>query len=172
MKRSDQQIKICTLFRACRNDSFLMVTVMELRPTEPKADPSRDPIEVRLTGVLVSRDLIFTTKIKGTAADLGYAMLVASTQSQAESMIRTYRPPVVLVDLTAGDMAQSDALSVYQGLAGAGAWLIAFGPHVDVDALAAAKAAGFHVVLPRSIFTAKLPEFLHRYFSETRARSD
>jgi hypothetical protein len=58
-------------------------------------------------------------------------------------------------------------LRAYQALAGADAWLIAFGPHVDVDALAAAKAVGFHIVLPRSIFTAKLPEFLDRYFSQS-----
>jgi len=140
---------------------------MELLPSELNPDCPGDPIRVRLTGVLVSRDLIFITKIKGSAADLGYAMLVASTQSQAESMIASCRPPVILVDLTGGRMAESGALRAYQAVAGADAWLIAFGPHVDVDALAAAKAVGFHVVLPRSIFTAKLPEFLDRYFSQT-----
>jgi hypothetical protein len=171
MRRSDQQVKMGSLFQACGNDFSLMVTVMELRPSKLKPDLPRDPIDVRLTGLLVSRDLIFTTKIKGTAADLGYAMLVASTQSQAESMLTTYRPLVVLVDLTAGEMAESGALRAYQELAGAEAWLIAFGPHVDVDALATAKAVGFHVVLPRSIFTARLPEFLHRYFSQAPGRS-
>jgi hypothetical protein len=140
---------------------------MEILPSELNPDVPDDPIRARLTGLLVSRDLIFTTKIKGTAADLGYTMLVASTQSQAESTIARCRPPVILVDLTAGQMAESGALRAYQVLAGADAWLIAFGPHVDGDALAVAKAVGFHVVLPRSIFTAKLPEYLDRYFSQT-----
>jgi DNA-binding NarL/FixJ family response regulator len=140
---------------------------MERLPSELQPDLQGVPLRDRLTGLLVSRDLIFITKIKGTAADLGHAMLVASTQSQAESMIASCRPTVVLVDLTGGQMAGSGALRAYQSLAGADAWLIAFGPHVDVDALAAAKAAGFHAVLPRSIFTAKLPEFLDRYFTQT-----
>jgi hypothetical protein len=142
---------------------------MEILPSKLNPDFPGDPIGVRLTGLLVSRDLIFTTKIKGTAADLGYAMLVASTQLQAESIIASCRPPVILVDLTGGQMAGSGALRAYQALAGADAWLIAFGPHVDVEALAAAKAVGFHVVLPRSIFTAKLPEFLVQYFSQAPA---
>jgi hypothetical protein len=153
------------LFRESFDDFFLMVTVMELHPNELKPDLPRDPIEVGLTGLLVSRDLIFTTKIKGTAAELGYAMLVASTLSQAESMIATYQPAVVLVDLTAGEMAESAALRVYQELVGANSWLIAFGPHVDSGALAAARTVGFHVVLPRSTFTSKLPELLRRYFN-------
>jgi hypothetical protein len=139
---------------------------MQRRPREPKPDLPGNPLRVRLPGLLVSRDLIFITKIKGTAADLGHAMLVASTQSQAESMIASYRPPVILVDLTGGQMAGSGALRAYQSLAGSDAWLIAFGPHVDVDALASAQSAGFHVVLPRSLFTAKLPELLRQYFSQ------
>ena len=144
---------------------------MDRLPSELKPDPPGDPLRDRLTGLLVSRDLIFITKIKGTAADLGHEMLVASTQSQAESMIASCRPTVVLVDLTGGQMAGSGALRAYESLAGAYAWLVAFGPHVDVDALAAAKAVGFHVVLPRSIFTAKLPEFMDHYFSQTPERN-
>ena len=142
-----------------------MVTVMELDPSELQFDPSCSLTKVGLSGLLLSRDLIFITKIKGTAASLGHSMLVAGTQSQAISMITTYRPPVVLVDLTAGEMAASAALKTYKELAGADAHLVAFGPHVDEDALAAAEAAGFHGVLPRSVFTAKLPELLRRYFS-------
>ena len=143
-----------------------MVTVMELRPSQLKPELPHNPIEVGLSGLLVSRDLFFITKIKATAAQLGYPMLVASTQSQASSMITTYRPRVVLVDLTAGELAKSGALKAYQELVAVDAWLIAFGPHVDVDALATAQSAGFHVVLPRRLFTAKLPELLRQYFSQ------
>ena len=35
-------------------------------------------------GLLLSRDLIFTSKIKGTAAELGYPMMVAGDDSQAQ----------------------------------------------------------------------------------------
>lgn len=107
------------LFEAFHVDFYFMVTLMELDPSELQFDPSCSLNKVGLSGLLLSRDLIFITKIKGTAASLGHSMLVAGTQSQAISMITTYRPPVVLVDLTAGEMAASTALKTYKELAGA-----------------------------------------------------
>ena len=62
------------------------------------------------------------------------------------------------------------ALNTYQSLAGSDAWFVAFGPHVEADSLAAAKAAGCQVVLPRSKFTAELPELMQRYFSRPAGR--
>jgi DNA-binding NarL/FixJ family response regulator len=158
-------------FQVLREAFFPMVIVMEPHPSELQSDPSYSLIKVGSSGVLVSRDLIFITKIKGTAASLGYSMLVAGTQSQAMSMITTYRPAVVLVDLTAGEMAASMALKAYKELAGVNVRLIAFGSHVDADALAAAEAAGFHGALPRSVFTAKLPELLRQYFSQVPGKN-
>jgi hypothetical protein len=132
-----------------------------LRPMAAGSEP---------TGLLLCRDLIFTSKIKGTAADLGYSLMVASSDLQARSMIEMYSPRVVLVDLTAGDLVAPRALMSYQELARSTAWFVAFGSHVDVDKLVAAKAAGCHVVLPRSRFTAELPTLLRRYFCEPARR--
>jgi hypothetical protein len=146
-------------------DFFLLVTVMELLPSESKPDLPPTSASFGPTGLLLCRDLIFTTKVKGTAADLGYPILVASAESQAKFMIETYRLRVVFVDLTAGEMATPGALSAYQELAGPNVWFVAFGPHVEVDTLAAAKAAGCHLVMPRSKFAAELPALIRRYFS-------
>ena len=112
------------------------------------------------------RDLIFITKVKETAVDLGYSVIVASTESQAKSMIKEHRPTVVLIDVTAGEAAAPSAMRAYQELAGVGVWFVAFGPHVEVDVLAAAKAAGCHVVMPRSRFVAELPRLIQRFFSQ------
>ena len=117
-------------------------------------------------GLLLSRDLIFTSKIKGTAAELGYLMMVAGTDLQAHSMIETYRPSVVLVDLNAGDLVAPAALISYQKLAGPDTWFVAFGSHVDAEGLRAARDAGCHIVLARSRFAAELPALLRRFFSE------
>jgi hypothetical protein len=147
------------------DDFFLLVTVMELLPSESKPVLPSTSGSFGPTGLLLCRDLIFTTKVTGTAAELGYPMLVASAESQAKLMIETYRPQVVFVDLTAGEMAAPGALSAYQKLAGPNAWFVAFGPHVEADTLAAAKAAGCHVVMPRSKFAAELPALMRQYFS-------
>jgi hypothetical protein len=137
---------------------------MELLPSEPKPVLPPTSAPFGLTGLLLCRDLIFTTKVKATAAELGYPILVASAESQAKLMIKTYQPRVVFVDLTAGEMAAPGALSAYQELADPNVWFVAFGPHVEADTLNAAKAAGCQVVMPRSKFAAELPELMRRYF--------
>ena len=41
---------------------------------------------------------------------------------------------------------------------------LAFGSHVDTDALASAAASGCDPVMPRSKFSAELPDLIRRYF--------
>jgi len=140
---------------------------MEPPRNEPQPVPSPDPplAEPGPTGLLLCRDLIFTTKVRGTAEALSYRILVASDQSLVMSLIERWHPRVVFVDLTAGEVAAPGALIAYQKLAGPDAWFVAFGPHVEEDALVAAKAAGCQVVMPRSKFSAELPELMRRYFN-------
>ena len=141
---------------------------MEPPRTEPQPVPTPDPSssEPRPTGLLLCRDLIFTTKVRGTAEALGYRILVASDESLVTSLIERWHPRVVFVDLTAGELASPGALIAYQKLAGPDVWFVAFGPHVEADALDAAKAAGCQVVMPRSKFSAELPELMRRYFNQ------
>jgi len=118
-------------------------------------------------GLLLSRDLIFTTKIKATAAELGYQIQVATDAIMAKSLIREQRPRVVLVDLASGDLCAVSALRAYREVAGSGTWFVAFGPHVDAAALAAAKAAGCQAAITRSKFASELPELIQLYFSRS-----
>ncbi|HEX8203363.1 MAG TPA: response regulator [Isosphaeraceae bacterium] len=113
-------------------------------------------------GLLLSRDLIFTSKVTGTARELGHRVMVAGNPTLAAAMIEQWRPKVVFVDLAAGDLVGPAALLAYQGLASATAF-VAFGSHVDTATLDAARAAGCDPVLPRSRFTAELPELIRRY---------
>jgi len=63
---------------------------------------------------------------------------------------------VVIADLGALGV---DPAAAVRALVGAGKTVLAFGPHVQGEMLAEARAAGA-VVLPRSIFLARLPELL------------
>jgi hypothetical protein len=63
---------------------------------------------------------------------------------------------VVIADLDA--LGAEPALAV-RALVSAGATVLAFGPHVEGERLAAARSAGA-VVLPRSAFLERLPELL------------
>jgi DNA-binding NarL/FixJ family response regulator len=131
------------------------------------AIPSRACAKTDSCGLLLSRDLIFTTKIKETAAELGHRIEVARDAKTAEALIAEQRPQVVLIDLTAGDLCARAALDVYRNVAGPHAWLVAFGPHVDPDSLAEAEAAGCQVAMPRSKFASELPKLLRHYFSHS-----
>jgi hypothetical protein len=123
-------------------------------------------------GILLCRDLIFTTKMRGTADELGYRLLVVSNVSLARAMIEKWRPRVVFVDLTAQDLAAPAALIAYRKLAGPATWFVAFGPHVERETLAAAEAAGCQAVMPRSKFAAELPALMRQYFSQPATLSD
>jgi ActR/RegA family two-component response regulator len=123
---------------------------------------SSDPNQI---GLLLSRDLIFTTKIQGTAQVLGYRVEVTGDLVQARSKVETLHPRVIFVDLTAGELSAPLAIAEYARLAGPDAWLIAFGSHVEGAALLGAKAAGCQNALPRSKFAGDLPALLQFYFT-------
>ena len=125
-------------------------------PTAPEPGP---------VGIVLSRDLMFTAKVRGTAAELGYRMRVAGDVSIARMQIQKWQPRVVFIDLTAGDLVAPAALRAYQQIAGPATWFVAAGPHVQADTLAAARAAGCQAVMPRSQFAAELPALMQRYFS-------
>ena len=116
------------------------------------------------SGLVVGRDLWFTSKATGTASDLGYPMRPAGDPGTVRRLIEECRPRLILVNLTAGDLAAPAALGEYRRLAGPSAWLVAVGPHVNAERLAAARAAGCQLALPRSKFAADLPGLLRRCF--------
>ena len=118
-------------------------------------------------GLLLSRDLIFTSKITGTARALSHRVLVAGNSALAETMIGQRKPLVVFVDLSAGELVGPSALLAYRK-ATPGTPFVAFGSHVDTIALEAAREAGCELVLPRSKFSAELPELIRKYFGEIK----
>ena len=123
------------------------------------------------TGILLSRDLIFTAKVQGTAKALGYHLEVISDVFKARSAIGMLNPHVIFIDLTAGKLSSPDAMSDYVKLAGPDVWLVAFGPHVEEEALAKAKAVGCQVVLPRSKFADRLPYLMQSYYGRRPGES-
>ena len=140
---------------------------LKMAALAPRASSDRSQV-----GILLSRDLIFTTKVQGTARSLGYNITVVGDVSKARVEIESSRPRLVLIDLTSGDLCAPSAMSEYVTLAGPQTWLVAFGPHVESEALARAKAVGCQVVLPRSKFAGDLPRLLQFYFSRLPEAAD
>ena len=132
--------------------------MIDLSPTPVPSPEGEAP-----AGLLLCRDLIFTSKVTGTAKLLGHQVLVAGNRTLALAMIGQWHPRAVFVDLSAGDLVATEALLAYKAAAGPGTSFVAFGSHVDTAALAAASAAGCDPVLPRSRFSAELPELVRHH---------
>ena len=111
-------------------------------------------------GLLISPDLFFTSKVTGTAQALG--LRVDSVDDVASTAARLQAGDVgcVLVDLAAPRVSVADLLAAMPDSARVP--VIAFGSHVNVELLESARSAGAEV-MPRSQFSAMLPEILRQY---------
>jgi len=108
-------------------------------------------------------DLMFRSKIKSTATQLGVAVTFAGSQEAALTAMRAAVPTLVIFDLnsprtdplgTLAAMKKDPALASIRSLG--------YVSHVDVATIDAARAAGVDDVLARSAFTANLAELLTR----------
>ena len=128
------------------------------------------------TALLISRDLFFISKVTGTAASLGIEMRVAAEAQAAAELAGKESFQCIFIDLA------DDGLDVSEFFAGLKARMpdsnaplskappsndpvpvVAFGSHVATARLQAARDAGCTDVLPRSRFSADLPEILQKY---------
>ncbi len=102
--------------------------------------------------VALVTDLMFSTKISSTGAAVNVPVRVVRTADDLEP-----GATLLLVDLDAE--GAFDAIERCRTMIPAPR-IVAFGPHVRADLLAAAREAGADEVLPRSAFVARLPDLL------------
>lgn len=101
---------------------------------------------------LVATDLMDRTRIAETGSAAGCEVVVWRNPGAIEAGLGQRTPVVAFVDLT--HAAANDAI---RRLVAGGVRTIAYGPHVDDLAMAAAGALGAAEVLPRSRFFKRLP---------------
>jgi len=116
-------------------------------------------------GLLLSDDLIFTSRITGTARALGLAVKAAQTVEALEALARQRAPTGVLVDLGNPGLEVPDLIARLKGACPVMPRVVAYGSHVDAAGLRAARAAGCDIVLPRSAFVEQLPASLPEWLA-------
>ena len=108
-------------------------------------------------------DLMFSSKIKTTANQLGVPLTFARSADAALGAMRNAAPALVIFDLNnprtnplgiVAAMKQDPALAAIP--------TVGYASHVQVDVINAARKAGVDEVLPRSAFTTQLAEILSR----------
>jgi len=108
-------------------------------------------------------DLMFTSKIKTTAAQLGVPVTFARSSAAALAEMKANRPSLVILDL---NNPRIDALATVAAMK-ADASLeaiptVGFASHVQADVIEAARSGGVSDVVARSGFVQRLPEILAR----------
>jgi len=114
---------------------------------------------VARTVVAVLSDLIFETKIRSTAQELGIEITVVRSHSELDIVLYRVSPILLIVDL---NTAGVDAVSVGDNHAPR-PYIVAYVSHVDQDLAKQAAEAGADQVMPRSRFTADLPQLLQTH---------
>jgi PleD family two-component response regulator len=106
-------------------------------------------------------DLMFTSKIKTTAAQIGVSVSFARSADAALSEMRKTTPSLVILDL---NNARTNPLglvaSMRQDPALAAVRTVGYASHVQTDVIDAARQAGVNEVLARSAFSQRLAVIL------------
>jgi CheY-like chemotaxis protein len=106
-------------------------------------------------------DLLFSSKIRATAKNVGVEVTFARTPADILAQARSLKPALVIFDI---NCAKADPINTVAALKAdpeldriptAG-----FVSHVDTALIAAARAAGMDEVMARSAFAANLPQIL------------
>jgi PleD family two-component response regulator len=108
-------------------------------------------------------DLMFTSKIKTTANQLGVAVTFARSAGAALNEMRQASPSLVILDL---NNARTDPLGIVAAMKAepelASIPTVGYASHVQTDVINAARQAGVGEVMARSAFTQQLAEILKR----------
>jgi CheY-like chemotaxis protein len=127
------------------------------------------PGETHKLGYLLSDDLIFVSRITGTARDLGLVVESARTVERLLEACERQRPACVMVDLAYPGMTIGDLMAKLGEKCTPLPRVVAYGSHVDTETLKAARAAGCDPVLPRSKFVEDLPSELDKWIAGERS---
>ena len=111
-------------------------------------------------GLLLCDDLIFISKVTGTARALGLEVKAGRDMHALLELARQEAPAAVLIDLHNPGLDLPGLLAGLNRICPTPPRVLAYGSHVEAAVLHAARLAGCDPVLPRSRFVEELPTAL------------
>lgn len=108
------------------------------------------------SGLLLSDDLIFSSRIQATARAQGLTLISCRSLPVLLEKVKVEKPTCIILDLQFPELRLQDFVDALQLSSNPRITIVAYGSHVATESLKAARQAGCHVVLPRSQFVEKL----------------
>jgi CheY-like chemotaxis protein len=115
------------------------------------------------TGLLLCDDLIFRSRIVGTAEKLGLTVHTVRSAAELLSQAPELRPACVLLDLNNPGLDVAAVVSLLKAQ-NPPPRIVGYGSHVETATLRRAREAGCDRVLPRSQFVEEFPQALPEWF--------
>jgi len=116
------------------------------------------------SAVLLCDDLIFTSRIRGTAESFGGTMRVVRTVDEVVQIAQSESPVCVIVDLQLAGPRIGELMESLKKLPQPPR-VIGYGSHVDKETLKSAREVGCDAVMARSLFVARLPTEMQQWLS-------
>ncbi len=113
-----------------------------------------------MTIVLLSGDLAVLSRVEGAATRLGQAVRSASRESQALELCDAQDAKMLIIDLSTSSIDVASLVHQLKSTEGSNPRVVAFGPHVHEQRLAAARDAGCDLVVSRGQFFSQLDTIL------------
>lgn len=113
-----------------------------------------------MTVVLLSSDLAVLSRVEGAASRLGQRVRSAAGESLAVELCEGEDVNTLVVDLSTSSLDVASLVTQLKSSDGSGTRMIAFGPHVHEQRLAAAREAGCDLVVSRGQFFSQLETIL------------
>ena len=108
--------------------------------------------------VLVSQDLLFGSQISGVVCQYGVELTTVGEVSHVREAIQALEMALIMIDLNQGWPNVEELLRDLPDRESC--YVVAFGPHVHVEKLDQALAAGCDEVLPNSQLISRLSQLL------------
>jgi DNA-binding response OmpR family regulator len=110
--------------------------------------------------ILVTRDLAVVSQVDGAAARVGAAVRSVSSEEDAGAIAIAEKAKLIIVDLGMATLNVKTLVEQLKGAAISPPRIVAFGSHVHVEKLAAAREAGCDEVMSRGQFFSQLNDVL------------
>jgi DNA-binding response OmpR family regulator len=111
--------------------------------------------------VLLSNDLMVVSRVTGAASASGAAVRVAADAAAAAALLAERPVELVVIDLGLSALEFESFIRGIKSSAENTPQVVAFGPHVHAERLAAARSAGCDAVLSRGQFFAQVDSVLN-----------